>query len=525
MAGYRGIPQTSFGAGLNLLAGPDVVAPDQSIDALNVLYLPAGGVRQRDGWAKFTAVAGTNPYDSLTAFYTAAGIKQLVAGAGLRLEQLSTAGAVIANSTAPTASPHYFARFAAPGSEHLYIANGTDTVRRWDGTAFSTPTYTGTTPTGRLLAVESVDNRLINARTSANPSRVLFSDPGVPTTFSVNNYVELSPGDGEAVNGLAAWREYVFAFKDTKVFVFYSTGTDATGQPVFNYRPLHGAGCVGGRAVCTSPEGVYFLDRRGVYVTSGQEPQLISEAISPLFFGYPSLFYGGATINQAAISNSAIWWHQNRLYAAVPTGASSTPDRLLVYSPADHWWTVYDIPGVAMTSFRPSSTEELVFASGSQIGRYYENSGYAADNTAPDATGGTAILSAWRSGWADYGSPDDKTIRETKLWGEGTAQFALAANYLVTPPVFDTVAFGTSGDMWSDGTNTTDVWGSAVSSDLWGPAQTTTARKIRQGRRGTVFSLSVRNTTLRSTWALHRLEHGLRGGRTAGVVATERTVA
>lgn len=515
---YRTAAQTRFSGGLNLRDGADVVAPDQAADLLNVIFLPQGGVRQRDGYQQFNASALTNQPDSVSAHYESDGTKQLLVGNGNRIDALNTSGTSIAN-VAPTANPQYFVRFAAPGSEHTLIANGTDTVRRWDGSAFSTPAYTGTTPTGKFLAITGSDNRLVNARTSANPDRVLFSDPGLPTTFGANNYVDLHPGSGEAITALVGWREYVFAFKESEFFVFYGTATTSTGAPEFSFRPVSGAGSVG--AACAAPEGVYFLGRRGVYRTTGQSPTLISGALDPLFLGGSSTFYTGGEAATSQLANARLWWSQGRLYLAFAT--STTNNRLAVYSPTEGWWTLFDLPVAAMTSFRPSSDEELLFAyasGGKNIGRYQEGSGKLADALSTSGTGGTAISSRWRQGWVDYGSQDSKTIRQTKLWGEGQAMFGLARDYKLAAGRYDPIMLSAStahtwdgGSTWDDGS----TWGPTVSTQPW---------LMSQAASGSVLALLIKNQVLNATWALHRCEHGFREfTRGPEVTRTERTAA
>ncbi len=512
---YRTAAQSRFSGGLNLLDGPDVVAPDQCVDVLNVLFLPAGGLAQRPGYRRFTGSELTNRADSLAAHYESDGTKQLLVGNGNRIDALNTSGTSIAN-VAPTASPQYFTRFAAPGSEHTLIANGTDTVRRWDGAAFSTPAYTGTTPTGRFLAV-TADNRLACARTAANPDRVLFSDPGLPTTFQANNYVDLHPGSGEPITALVAWADYLFAFKDSEFFFFYGTSTDSTGNPVFNFRHTAAAGCVG--AACAAPEGVYFLDRRGVYLTTGGAPKLISGALDPLFQGGSSIFYQGGELATSALASARLWWTQGRLYLAYATASAN--NRLAVYSSASGWWTLYDIPVAAMTSFRPSTAEELLFAyaSGSKfIGRYSEGSGDLADDMTTTGTGGNAISSRWRQGWVDYGSQDQKRIRQSKIWGEGNAMFGLARDYQIGPMRYDPVEFSQSAvALWNDG----HTWDDGT---LWGPSGSTQPWLLSQSCPGTVIGLLVKNAILGSSFAIHRIEHGLevntRGPEVVGATRT-----
>ena len=513
--GYAVVGQARFSGGLNLTDGADAVKPDQAIDLMNVTFLPQGGVRQRDGYRRFTSAELTNRPDSMAAYYTAAGGTQLMVGNGNRLDALNTSGTSTAN-VATTASPHYFTRFGAPGSEHMYIANGTDTVRRYDGSAFSTPSYTGTTPTHRFLAVSSVDNRLVAARTAANPDRVSFSDPGLPTTFGANNYVDLHPGSGEPITGMVAWRESLFVFKETEFFVFYGTSTSATGTPIFNYRPVSGvAGSVG--PVCASPEGVYFMDRRGVWLTTGGAPQLVSSALDPLFLGGASLYYTGGVIDTTLFGLARMWWTQGRLYVAFST--SSTNNRLAVYSPRNGWWTLFDIPADSMCSFRASGREELMFgyATGlKHVGRYFEGSGYNADDLTTGGTGGTAISSRWYQGWIDYDSQDQKHLRQTKVWGEGVAQFSVARDFELAAGRLDTATFGAAADNWSDGTDGA-IWGGGAGPNIWGPSGTTSVWLLSQSVSGHVLSLRVSNSTLNTTWSIHRLEHGFRGGKSAEV--------
>lgn len=512
---YRTAPQTQFSGGLNLIDGSDVVRPDQAVDAMNVTFMPAGGVRQRDGYQQFSASELTNQPDSLAPHYESDGTRQLVVGNGNRLDVLNTAGTSIAN-VAPTASPHSFVRFAAPGSEHTLIANGTDTVRRWDGAAFSTPAYTGTTPTGKFLAVTATDNRLVNARTVANPDRVLFSDEGLPTTFGANNYFDVLPGNGEPITALVAWNDYVFAFKRSGFSYYYGTSTNSVGEPEFNFRHIAGVGSVG--AACAAPEGVYFLSPNGVYRTTGRRPELVSQALDPLFRGGTGVFYLGGEAATSALEGARLWWTQGRLYLAFATSVLN--DRLAVFSPLHGWWTLYDIPAAAMTSFRISSREELVFAyatGANHVGRYFEGSDFAADALTTGGTGGTAISSRWRQGWVDYDSQDQKMIRQTKLWGEGTASFGLAADFDVLPGRYDTISFSVSTVAWGDGVS---PWGDGIVQ--WGGVGTTQPWLMSQACVGTQFSLLIRNSTLNTTWALHRLQHGIREARAPEVVGATR---
>lgn len=450
-------PFPRFAGGLNLRDQPDVVNPAQAIDLLDVTFTERGAVRQRDGYGLFTSVAGTNPYDSLVAFSKSDGTRQLVAGAGNRLEGLSAGGAVIA-SVSTSASPHYFTRFGGPSVEAVYASNGTDPVRQWNGSAWSTPSWSGTTPTGRFVAVTQGDNRLVNARRSGttagdNPSTVRFSDPSTPTTFGANNWVDLTPGDGEPIMGMIAWREYLFVFKQTKFFVFSGTTDSGTGTPEFNYRPVDtGVGLCSSRALCATPYGVFFLTQRGVYLTDGSEPKLVSELLDPFWLGSPSDFYRSNLFNHSELDAPVMAWHRQQVFVAVPTGGSDTNDRLLVYDPRYEWWSMWSLPCAGLASFPADGRPELFFslATGSNhIGR--QSQSYSQDNESP-------IAARWRSGWLDLDDPNVKSLKESKVWGKGNVWVSFTKDYESSTRQ-KLVSFGRGADLWADGSDAGDVWG------------------------------------------------------------------
>lgn len=516
---YRPVPIGSFGKGLNLRDQPDVLDPAEAIDLLNVTMSERGAVRSRDGYAKLSTVALTNTPDSIGTYETSAGTKRLVVGNGNRLDVFDTFPGATAANVATTASPHFFARFGGPTAELLFVSNGTDPVRQLSGNVFSAPAGLAA-QTGRFVAVWQ--NRLVVARESGatagnNPSSVTFSAPADPTNFTAVVYEDLHPGDGEAIMGLAVFREQLIVFKQTKFFVFYGIGTDAAGEADPSWRAVEaGVGLAASRAIAVARDGVYFLDRKGVYKTTGQEPVQVSSQIDPFFTGGASPYFRSSGLNASSIDKAAMGFHQERLYLSVPTGTASVNDRMLVFDPRYGWWSLYDIPAAAMCVFRPSSDEELVFAAANQAHIARHAPAYTADNMATDATGGTAISSRWRSGWLDFGDPNTKTVRESKIWGEGKLEFRLTRDFLDSgTDMALTFGSGTT-DTWGGGTGT-DTWGDGT----WGPIRQIQPRLVRQARRGTLFSVQFSHNVLNESWAVHRMSHNLRDFRVPSVTRSE----
>jgi hypothetical protein len=531
---YDSIPYEGFGGGLTLTAQAEVAKnQNQALDLLNVTFTRLGAIRQRDGYAKYTATPGVNRYDSLFPFYKSDGTKQLLAGADTRLEALDSSGVVTSVMTGLVQGPWDFTRFGTPTAETAYTGNGIDTLRKWDGTSWSIPTAStgasastlvaGTNmPKGAYLAVTGVDNRLVvsgfttttggpnNLPTS--PSHVYFSEPGLPESYLTNSYIQLRPGDGEKIMGMVAWGDYVFIFKETAFWVYYGTSTDSSGNPIFNVRPIQvGIGAVSSRAILAGTDGVYFMGRDGVYRTTGQAPEIVSSAIEPFFTNAPAPYFKSQALNQSALTKVSMAWYRNQLYLSVPTGASSTNDRVFVFDPKYKWWTLYDFKASYLVPMRVGAQEDLMFAYATgtnDIARH--SSAYITD-------AGTPVSARWSSGWLDFGSPNMKTIREFVVWASGKFNTGMAVDYqaLNSATPLDLV---TSLDVWSDGTDVTDLWGDGSNArDRWSLGATAVSAMVRRAQRGTVFSLALQSYD-GSPWEVQRMVLHLRNVRPPSVI-------
>lgn len=514
--GHTSFPFEGFGKGLNLADKPDTVDPAECIDAMDVLFTDRGAITQRSGYGKLTEAKLTNRVASLEPFYTSAGTKQLMAGCGTRLEALSTAGKVVDSETELTGAVWDFARFGKPNGEVAYAGNGTDTLRKWNGTEWTAPKATvdgeaekAMPKAGSLCVWAAGGNRLIATRFStttggpngatSSPDHVYFSEPGDPeewkTTAPNENLVKLFPGNGEPIMAAVAWREFVFVFKETCFFVFYGASVDGEGSAVFNFRPVEaGVGLVSPRAVCVAPEGVYFMSRDGVYRTTGQEPELVSSPIEPIWTGEASVFYTGGFLLHSALANCAMTWFQGRVYLSYTT--SSANNRTLVYDPQLRWWSLTSLAASCLAVFRPSNAEELVFgyaAGDNHIARH--SSSYTSDD-------GAAIESHWRSGWFDLGNPDVKVLRSSKFWGTGKAFCGMGHDFNEATGTLDLLDMeGGSETEWDE-----SEWGEGE----WAKTPGLLSAHKRRSTRGTVFSLYFANTTKDQSFSVHRAVHHLR---------------
>jgi hypothetical protein len=547
-AGYRAFPFNDFSGGLNLRDKADTVGDSEAIDLLNVTFNERGAILQRDGYADLTPNDLANRVDSLAAYYNVTGVRQLVAGCGTRLDVLDSNGTLVNAQAGMAGGPWTFTRFGDPTHEYLYAANGADVLQRWDGSAWTAGTNTATVngtpgvamPRGASVCITAstpgstsgtnASNRMIVTAFGAltnggpggavtTPSRVYESNAGQPEVWETDgdpgdvatnrpargrNYYDLTPGDGERIMAAVEWRELVFIFKETKFFVRWGEGTLSDGTPTFQVREVvNGVGLASPLAVCAGRDGVYFFNRRGVYRTNGGDPVLVSDKLTPLWTGDPDVYYQGDPINLASLPRVRMTWHMEQVFLAIPTGTRDYNDRLLVYDTQHGWWTVYDIAASALAGFRRVDRRELHHGYSTGTKRI----GHRAGGSTSDR--GQAIASRWRSGWGDYGSSAEKTIRETRVWGSGAVRVSFSTDFNFTLKSALDAVLGLGTTWPSNGAGTWNDW-LTVNGGRWPGAGQVSDELVRYATRGITFSTQFANSPLSPAWSVHRVARHLR---------------
>lgn len=494
---YQSFPWTSLGKGLNLRDKPDAVDQAECIDAMNVAFTERGAVVSRGGYQKRATVSCRG----IASFEQSTGLTRILTCVGTAAKAYSTTGAEQASYTiSDTSKSMSVARYGTPSAEYAFLGNGTDSMLRFDGSSF---TVRAALPKAAALAVMPADNRLVAgaytaggngpAGATVSPSHVHFSDPGDPDTWGVNNYVQLTPGDGDRTTGIAAWRELIFVFKREKFFVFYGNSVES-GGPVFNYRPVEGGvGLVAPQGLAALSDGLYFVAEDGLYRTDGSNPERVSDLVSPLWDGGTSPFYTGGTILD--VTQCSLAAVDGKLYMAFPT---SNGPRVLVYDPDGKWFSLWDLPATSVHGLNGS-----LWFSGANLCQHRPSD-------TDDA--GSPIEARWRSGWVDFSSPDMKVDRARKAWGVGRLNMSVSTDFENDPGNESPLDFTTTAQPQWNAAN-----GEQWDASWWAGARSLTAKQHRRAVRGTTFSTLLRGD---GPWALHRLDHLIRQVRQPGIEDT-----
>lgn len=483
-------------SGLNLRDASDSIG-DRCIDCLNVDLDRSGtSVRSRDGTAKLNNGA----MSAAVYFLHRQNTTYLLTGYP-NLYQMDSSGAktTLASSIFPTGAVN----FGTPASTATYVGATSATIKKVVTTTYSSPTATvdgvgaRAMPQANALAVQDTDNRLVvstptgstgpNGATSSM-SHVWFSDAGNPESWSTNNYVQLTPGDGEVITQIVSWRGAVYVFKQTRLFIFYGTSIDASGNPVFNYRTVQ----LPSRVVLMSPpltavavaeDGIYYVANDGVYVTTGDVPSLLSEDLYPLATGTSTPFFT-VSVGAKWSDLSSIYYFRRRLFVSL--GNASSPV-VFVYDIDSANWVAWS--GVTPLSFTAwdgeTALERLYF--GTSDGYVKRFSPSFTDDS------GTAISSYYRTGFYDLGTDTEKIIMDAELWGTGTVAYSTSSNFDSTLGTTQNVTLGTSP---------------AIGHGY--------VQKPAASKKGTVFSHKFASVS-GGAWAIHRCTQNVEGARPPGM--------
>lgn len=118
---------------------------DRAISLVN-MFPKAGSVVTRKGWATHATGLGA-AVESLLAWNGPASSK-LFGAAGANIYEVSAAGAVGAAAVASLTNARFqHVNFGTSGGNFLWICNGADAPRHYDGTTWATPSITGITAT------------------------------------------------------------------------------------------------------------------------------------------------------------------------------------------------------------------------------------------------------------------------------------------------------------------------------------------------------------------------------------------
>lgn len=434
--------------GINTTSDPASDSPDgmpeiDSPDTLNTIYDIDQSVGTRKGYTKLLTTPLTNFIGGIHPFYQSNGTKQLMYGSGNQLYRYNNAG----GSTALTGTPATFTANQQWSFDELldnvYAGNGVDPLIVYNGSNYS---VANASVTPQFVKIHK--NRVYAA--NKNSSTLYFSDAGSPTSFPINNFIQINTNDGQNITGIDEMLDNLIIFKDESVWILTGEPLGAGNTTTIGNLQLRQAdspvGCSAFRTICKVDTTLFFFHHSGLYALQNYAVTPISPYLQNTFQndmnpGFLNLSWG--------IYNSL----EAKYIVGYPSAAATTPDSAICFDVRSKQYSLWDhIPGSCAANFKFSGLTETVCLGDPNKGNIYQLfQGYAdiyGDNGTATSAGASLMVDTTKS-WPVNGLVD---ARVKIIGGVGTgATGTVTANTSNTLTITWVGGLPTSGSVYSIG--------------------------------------------------------------------------
>ena len=245
--------------------------------------------------------------------------------------------------------------------DYFFYVNYSDATRSYSGSAWSTSTNVTSAPKAKY--VESYRDRLYLAYCDVGgtdyPSRVYYSSlpssSAAITWDTTNDWFFVETNDGDHITALAKNKTYLIVFKENSMFRYDGTFSATNLKPV-SWK----IGTVSQESVVLDENLIIFYSRKGVAMSTGGEPKIISRSIQPIIDRVNQANLGDIA---AGIRGDHYLCYVGTLTSALPGDSSALNRVMLDYDMNQNIWTYHTLPDEpqAFGNYVSSGAELLSF--------------------------------------------------------------------------------------------------------------------------------------------------------------------
>lgn len=164
------------------------------------------------------------------------------------------------------------------------------------------------------------DERLFLAGNSTEPSDLYWSEIYLPDFFNPADYLQVRPDDGDDITFIKTLLGILTIGKQNTIQKLYTRGSTDNWTLT---DPYSFEGCPAPYSVVTTPVGLMYLGRKGIYSFNGQQVKLMSDAVTP---------ETEDVLSSNIESVTSVFWKNEYLmsYTSEESGAT-TNNRVLAY--------------------------------------------------------------------------------------------------------------------------------------------------------------------------------------------------
>ncbi len=388
--------------GLNNKLSPIVIEDNEASDLQNVNFTLGGAIRKRNGYSSdnnaFVAGSTTGMYQ----YNLADGDSFLIVTGGDKIYKYDdfdgtpddiTGGVTIASNSSVLFD-------FTTANDVLLATNQTNPVKTWDGGA-GTVSDLAAAPQGKYI--EFHKNIVFIANTSANPSRIQFSNIADEETWTSTDWIDISANDGTEITGLVVLLDTLYIFKNDSIYRLSGTNRDEFSLA----RMVTDVGCISNGSIQVINNKIIFQARDGFYLYDGGINVVkISTKIEDTLDNLNS--------SRNGLSVSANFKRKEQYWVSVSSGASSQNDTILIFDYFHNAWTRYDgIQSHSMAIVSDATDKEQLYTGDFDLGAIYLQDIGDNDN-------GGAIEAYYQTKWFRFPElqKSDKVLRLIRVFVE-----------------------------------------------------------------------------------------------------------
>lgn len=341
---YQPWPIIDYSGGMNNKLEDNLIADNQCVDVLNCISPIVGRLQSRPGQAKLNTDALGGAIQGAHAYHygaTLASHKLIVTANGVTAFWVGTPGAEftsIKTGQSTTAVPTMFETCV----NYMVAMNGVDVPWKYDGTTVSALANAPATGKCPVLFAEKLF-------CITDQETVKWSDSFLPETWTGANVWMFDKGDGDELVALFAYNRgrELLACKKRSIHRLIGTSLDDFRANKAESRN----GVAGPRAGMVLDPYFYYISNDGIFRWDGLAAVNLTADAIPITW---------ATVNKNALDKSVVGYVDGRLWFCVPTGAATTPDKVLVYDlKYGSWWIFDAIAPSCFVDFYNGTTTEV----------------------------------------------------------------------------------------------------------------------------------------------------------------------
>ena len=168
----------------------------------------------------------------------------------------------------------------------VFLANGTDKMQYWDGSAATFADVGADTwsvgddspPECKYICVHKDRLWCFGCTADGLEAYLVFSELGDPSTadmWPANNWFHAGPHDGSIATGMAVFSDYLVLFTRKYIYCLYGETDENFNMVARKDCP----GCIAPKSIAVSDDGIYYLAYDGIRLFNGNESILISDVI------------------------------------------------------------------------------------------------------------------------------------------------------------------------------------------------------------------------------------------------------